>query len=156
MFSSENVSEGYSDELCDQISDAILDACLKFDKMAKVACETCWDTGTVVVFGEITTTEVIDFQKVVHDAVKDIGFDDGMKGFDYQSLNLMVAIEQQSPDVFYGLGEIEEENLGPDDQGMMFGFDSDETETLMPISFELARQLAMPIICRVPSRSWRC
>nr|AAT27440.1 MetK [Cryptobia salmositica] len=143
MFSSEHVSEGHPDKLCDQVSDAILDACLKFDKMAKVACETCAKTGMILVFGEITTTAVIDYQKVVRSAIEDIGFDDGAKGMDYKSLNLLVAIEQQSPDIFQGLGDFGGENLGAGDQGMMFGYATDETETFMPMSYELARQLAM-------------
>lgn len=143
MFSSEHVTEGHPDKLCDQVSDAVLDACLAQDKMSKVACETCAKTGMVIVFGEITTKAVIDYQKVVRGAVKDIGFDCGKKGMDYNSLNLLVAIEQQSPDIYQGLGDFEGENLGAGDQGMMFGYATDETESLMPMSYEFARQLAM-------------
>jgi S-adenosylmethionine synthetase len=143
LFSSEHVTEGHPDKLCDQVSDAVLDACLAADPYSKVACETCSKTGMVMVFGEITTKTVLDYQKIVREAIKDIGFDNADKGLDYKSCNLLVAIEQQSPDIAQSMDKAwNAEDLGAGDQGMMFGYATDETDSLMPLTYELSRNIA--------------
>lgn len=141
LFTSESVNEGHPDKICDQVSDAVLDACLREDETSRVACETCTKTGMVMIFGEITTNANVNYEQVIRDAIKDIGYDDTAKGLDYKTCNVVVAVEEQSPDIAQSVDSTRIEDLGAGDQGIMFGYATDETASLMPLSHELATQI---------------
>ncbi len=152
IFTSESVTEGHPDKICDAISDSILDACMAEDPMSRVACEAMTCTGFVVVTGEITTKARLDYQKIIRDTIREIGYDSSDKGFDADTCAVFVAMDQQSPDIAMGVDRALEaresamtdeqiEAIGAGDQGMMFGYATNETESYMPYSIDLAHKL---------------
>lgn len=150
LFTSESVTEGHPDKMCDAISDAILDALMEQDPMSRVACETAATTGLVLVMGEITTNACVDIKKIVRDTIREIGYTRGKYGFDADTCGVITSIDEQSADIAMGvdqalearMGEDEIDSIGAGDQGMMFGYASDETEEYMPFAINMAHKMS--------------